>query len=310
MLTVLIAFAVQPGILIKVISDSDLYGGPSILSTVVYLGGLDQKKANADAEKSKKVMKPAAIFPIADAESTTRQFEKLDLIIAEKVIASETFSVTRDSMGPTMRDINLQARYGALTAVVSRVGERKSSIIGAILGEIFYGKERYLKTFRSCALVPNLTMLVSGDKTDINLSGGQKQRALIARAVYANADVYILDDPLSAVDAHVDHHIFIHALTTIPADKTCILSTNGVNHLKEVDQADGLHRTLEAAHGYIAIDGIEISTLGLHEPRSHLTIIPQEPILFGDAIRLNSDHFGKYTGAEIWFALEFASLKS
>ncbi|KAF9109570.1 Multidrug resistance-associated protein 1, partial [Mortierella sp. 14UC] len=70
----------------------------------------------------------------------------------------------------------------------------------------------------------------------INLSGGQKQRISIARAVYANADVYILDDPLSAVDAHVDHHIFKHALTTILADKTRILVTNGVNHLKEVDQ--------------------------------------------------------------------------
>ncbi|KAF9079159.1 hypothetical protein BGX23_004894, partial [Mortierella sp. AD031] len=70
----------------------------------------------------------------------------------------------------------------------------------------------------------------------INLSGGQKQRISIARAVYANADVYILDDPLSAVDAHVDHHIFKHALTTILANKTRILVTNGVNHLKDVDQ--------------------------------------------------------------------------
>ncbi|KAG9067482.1 ABC transporter C member 13 [Linnemannia hyalina] len=58
---------------------------------------------------------------------------------------------------------------------------------------------------------------------DIKLSGGQKQRISIARAVYTNADVYILDD----------RHIFKHAPTTIPADKTCILFTNGVNHLKE-----------------------------------------------------------------------------
>ncbi|KAF8935585.1 hypothetical protein BGZ47_009878 [Haplosporangium gracile] len=179
-------------------------------------------------------------------------------------------------MGPVMHDINLQIRRGALTAVVGRVGEGKSSLVGALLGEMYkysgqvrsfgslayvsqtawilnatarenilfgrpYDKERYLKTIRSCALVPDFKMLVSGDKTvigekGINLSGGQKQRISIARAVYANADVYILDDPLSAVDAHVDHHIFKHALTTILADKTRILVTNGVSHLKEVDQ--------------------------------------------------------------------------
>ncbi|KAG0248347.1 hypothetical protein BGZ95_008100, partial [Linnemannia exigua] len=179
-------------------------------------------------------------------------------------------------MGPVMHDVNLQIRRGALTAVVGRVGEGKSSLVGALLGEMYkysgevrsfgslayvsqtawilnasvrdnilfgrpYDKDQYLKTIRSCALVPDFKMLVSGDKTvigekGINLSGGQKQRISIARAVYANADVYILDDPLSAVDAHVDHHIFKHALTTILADKTRILVTNGVNHLKQVDQ--------------------------------------------------------------------------
>ncbi|KAG0044510.1 Multidrug resistance-associated protein 1, partial [Linnemannia elongata] len=71
-----------------------------------------------------------------------------------------------------------------------------------------------------------------------------------------------------------------------------------------------LFRIIEAAQGSIVIDGIDISTLGLHELRSRLTIIPQEPFLFGDTIRLNLDPFGKYTDAEIWSALESASLKS
>ncbi|KAF9139209.1 hypothetical protein BGX30_008254 [Mortierella sp. GBA39] len=268
-------------------------------------------------------------------------FEKLDPVTAEKVVASETIPVARDSMGPIMHDINFQIRRGALAAVVSRVGEGKSPLVGALLSEMykssgqvrpfgslayvsqtswilnatirenilfgrFYDKGRYLKTIRSCALVPDFKMLVSGDKTGINLSGGQKQRASIARAVYSNADMYILDDPLSAADALVDHHIFKHAFTTIPADKTCILITNGVNHLKE----DGLLRTLEAAQGSIVIDGIEISTLVLYELRSRRTVIPQEPFLIDDAIRPNLDPFGKYTDTEIWSALEFASIKS
>ncbi|KAF9122276.1 hypothetical protein BG015_005585, partial [Linnemannia schmuckeri] len=131
--------------------------------------------------------------------------------------------------------------FGSLAYVSQTAWILNATVRENILFGRPYDKERYLKTIRSCALAPDFKMLVSGDKTvigekGINLSGGQKQRISIARAVYANADVYILDDPLSAVDAHVDHHIFKHALTTILADKTRILVTNGVNHLKEVDQ--------------------------------------------------------------------------
>ncbi|KAF9898210.1 hypothetical protein EC991_000509, partial [Linnemannia zychae] len=131
--------------------------------------------------------------------------------------------------------------FGSLAYVSQSAWILNASVRENILFGRPYDKERYIATIRSCALVPDFKMLVSGDKTvigekGINLSGGQKQRISIARAVYANADIYILDDPLSAVDAHVDHHIFKHALTAILADKTRILVTNGVNHLKEVDQ--------------------------------------------------------------------------
>jgi ABC-type bacteriocin/lantibiotic exporter with double-glycine peptidase domain len=65
----------------------------------------------------------------------------------------------------------------------------------------------------ACALLPDIQMLPAGDRTEIgekgiNLSGGQKQRVSLARAVYSNGSVYFLDDPLSAVDAHVGKHIF------------------------------------------------------------------------------------------------------
>ncbi|KAF9957481.1 hypothetical protein BGZ70_009498 [Mortierella alpina] len=187
-----------------------------------------------------------------------------------------TPNVTRDSMGPIMHNINLRIKRGNLTAVVGRVGEGKSSLVGALLGEMYkysgsvrsygslayvaqsawilndsvrnnilfgrpYDKERYINVVKSCALAPDFKMLIHGDNTiigekGISLSGGQKQRISIARAVYADADVYIFDDPLSAVDAHVDKHIFEHALTKILAGKTRILVTNGVNHLAKADQ--------------------------------------------------------------------------
>ena len=65
---------------------------------------------------------------------------------------------------------------------------------------------------------PDIAILPAGDATEIgergiNLSGGQKQRVSLARAAYQDADIYLMDDPLSAVDAHVGKHIFEQLLS-------------------------------------------------------------------------------------------------
>ncbi|KAG0002925.1 hypothetical protein BGZ80_005872, partial [Entomortierella chlamydospora] len=145
---------------------------------------------------------------------------------------------TRDSMGPVLHNINLSIKRGSLTLVLGRLLARFSGKCTSILA--LFDPMRYLETIHACALVPDLKMLAEGDQTvigekGINLSGGQKQRISIARAVYANADIYIFDDPLSAVDAHVDEHIFKSVFQSILAEKTRILITNGANHLKEAD---------------------------------------------------------------------------
>lgn len=62
----------------------------------------------------------------------------------------------------------------------------------------------------------------------INLSGGQQQRVSLARAVYADADVYLLDDVLSAVDAHVGEHIFKHCVRGMLRDKAVVMVTHQV----------------------------------------------------------------------------------
>jgi ATP-binding cassette subfamily C (CFTR/MRP) protein 1 len=94
-----------------------------------------------------------------------------------------------------------------------------------------------------CALTSDIDVLPNGDNTEIgdkgiNLSGGQKQRVSLARAVYSNADVYLLDDPLSAVDSHVGKHIFDHVLgpSGALASKTRVLVTHGVTFLPQMDQ--------------------------------------------------------------------------
>ncbi|XP_043579583.1 multidrug resistance-associated protein 1 isoform X3 [Bombus pyrosoma] len=71
-----------------------------------------------------------------------------------------------------------------------------------------------------------------------------------------------------------------------------------------------LFRILEAADGKIIIDDIDITKLGLHDLRSRLTIIPQDPVLFSGSLRINLDPFSYYTDDEIWRALEHAHLKS
>ncbi|KAI0230542.1 Multidrug resistance-associated protein 1 [Lamellibrachia satsuma] len=110
---------------------------------------------------------------------------------------------------------------------------------------------RYREVLEACALLPDLEILPAGDDTEIgekgiNLSGGQKQRVSLARAVYTDADIYLLDDPLSAVDSHVGKHIFDKVLgpTGLLKDKTRILVTHSVSYLPQVDQivviSDGL----------------------------------------------------------------------
>ncbi|KAI4891884.1 hypothetical protein NFI96_023859, partial [Prochilodus magdalenae] len=112
---------------------------------------------------------------------------------------------------------------------------------------ILFGSDPEEKKFRrvvqACALEPDLELLPGGVLTEIgekgiNLSGGQKQRVSLARAAYSSADVYLLDDPLSAVDSHVGKHLFERVIGPrgLLKDKTRILVTHGISFLPYVDE--------------------------------------------------------------------------
>ncbi|CAI9177984.1 unnamed protein product [Rangifer tarandus platyrhynchus] len=181
-------------------------------------------------------------------------------------------------LGVTIRDVNLDIMPGQLVAVVGTVGSGKSSLMAAMLGEmenvhghitvkgsvayvpqqswiqngtikenILFGSEldekKYQQVLEACALLPDLEVLPGGDMAEIgekgiNLSGGQKQRISLARATYQNSDIYILDDPLSAVDAHVGKHIFNKVLgpNGLLKSKTRILVTHSIHFLPQVDE--------------------------------------------------------------------------
>ena len=174
-------------------------------------------------------------------------------------------------------DFNITIPKGSLVAIVGSVGSGKSSFIGAINGEmklisgdigvcgkigycpqqawirnctvrdniIFdqpFDEERYKMVIEQCALENDLANFPHGDETElgekgISLSGGQKQRISLARMVYFNPDIAIMDDPLSAVDSQVGSTLFYDCiLDGLLSDKTRILVTNQLNILSYVDQ--------------------------------------------------------------------------
>ena len=105
-----------------------------------------------------------------------------------------------------------------------------------------YDEEKYKRVLFACALSDDLQLLPKNDETPVGesgvtLSGGQKARLCLARACYQNKSLYLLDDPLSAVDTHVAKHIYDHCINGLLANKTRILSTH---HLKFLLNADSV----------------------------------------------------------------------
>ncbi|BGP15223.1 hypothetical protein JCM10213_000825 [Rhodosporidiobolus nylandii] len=170
-----------------------------------------------------------------------------------------------------LRGIDLAIPKGQLCAVVGAVGSGKSSLLQALVGEMKktrgdikfggsiayaaqqawmqscslkenilfgrpYDEARYKQVIHDACLEADIEMLPYGDDTEIGekgvtLSGGQKQRVNIARALYYDADIILLDDPLSAVDAHVGKALFDNAICGSLSGKTRVLVTHALHFL-------------------------------------------------------------------------------
>ncbi|XP_057563694.1 ATP-binding cassette sub-family C member 4-like isoform X2 [Hippopotamus amphibius kiboko] len=177
---------------------------------------------------------------------------------------------------PTLQGLSFTVRPGELLAVVGPVGAGKSSLLSAVLGELppsqglvsvhgrimyvsqqpwvfsgtvksnilfgkKYEKERYEEVIKACALEKDLQVLENKDLTELGdggttLSAGQKARVSLARAVYQDADIYLLDDPLSAVDAEVSRHLFQLCVCQALKEKITILVTHQLQFLKDASQ--------------------------------------------------------------------------
>ncbi|XP_039343186.1 multidrug resistance-associated protein 5 isoform X5 [Mauremys reevesii] len=172
--------------------------------------------------------------------------------------------------------VSVDRYKGKLVGICGSVGSGKTSLISAILGQmtllegsiavhgnfayvaqqawilnatlrdnILFGKEfdeeRYNTVLNGCCLRPDLAILPNGDLTEIgergaNLSGGQRQRISLARALYSDKSIYILDDPLSALDAHVGNHIFNSAIRKHLKSKTVLFITHQLQYLVDCDE--------------------------------------------------------------------------
>lgn len=190
-------------------------------------------------------------------------------------IENAEFCWDPSSSRPTLSGISMKVDRGMRVAVCGMVGSGKSSLLSCILGEIpkisgevrlcgtaayvsqsawiqsgnieeniLFGspmdKAKYKKVIHACSLKKDFELFSHGDQTiigdrGINLSGGQKQRVQLARALYQDADIYLLDDPFSAVDAHTGSELFKEYIMTALANKTVIFVTHQVEFLPAAD---------------------------------------------------------------------------
>ena len=175
-----------------------------------------------------------------------------------------------------LHNVSFEANDKSLTVITGQVGSGKSTLLAAIAGEAIkssgvitcsgtmvyvpqtawvfsgtlrenvlfgepYDEKRYAEVIENCALREDISRLPKGDLSFIGehgvvLSGGQRARVNLARAVYADADVYLLDDPLSAVDAKVGEHIFNQCICRLLGDKIRILVSYAESHMKAAEQ--------------------------------------------------------------------------
>jgi ATP-binding cassette subfamily C (CFTR/MRP) protein 4 len=198
----------------------------------------------------------------------------------------------------TLSDVSLGVYSGELVAVVGATGSGKSTLLQVILKEleplsgtlhvkgsvsfapqepwIFSGTirenilfeekmidARYREVMKLCCLEQDLSQFAFGDNTlvgerGVKLSGGQKARVNLARAVYRDAEIYLLDDPLSAVDARVASRIFHQCIQTYLKSKCVILVTHQKQFLQDVD------KVLLLENGRVAASGVHNITKRLH----------------------------------------------
>eukprot|EP00253_Pinus_taeda_P018423 PITA_18423 len=244
------------------------------------------------------------------------------------VINSATFSWNSSSSMPTLRNINMEVKHGQKLAICGEVGSGKSTLLAAVLGEvpklrgrlqvcgtlayvsqtawiqtgtvrdnILFGRpmeDKYQEVILKSSLYKDIQNLPFGDLTEIgergvNLSGGQKQRIQLARALYQDSDIYLLDDPFSAVDAHTATNLFKEYIMGALSKKTVILVTHQVDFLPafdaillmldgEIHQAGQYQELLVSSEAFRDLVNAHKNTVGSNESAATEPSTKAEPV--------------------------------
>ena len=265
----------------------------------------DEEKSGPIQTKKKPMKKPKRVSKKEqkrlDEEKAAKEKEEL-----ENLPQQEPFG---------MSNVSINIEPGSLTMIIGPVGCGKSTLLSAlnkfitlrsgeiklsgtssfvaqtawilntsVRNNILFGKpydsKLYDDTLKRAQLMDDLDLLPAGDLTmigerGVTLSGGQKQRISIARALYAESDVYLFDDPLSAVDNHVGAALFKDVIKGSLKNKTRVLVTNALQYLPQADQIVVLEEgKVQEIGTYTSLmgKGLDFSKLmkhhGLHEEES------------------------------------------
>ncbi|XP_032233715.2 ATP-binding cassette sub-family C member 4 [Nematostella vectensis] len=229
----------------------------------------------------------------------------------------------------TLQGVSFAAGAGDLVIITGPVGSGKSTLLMTIQGElplnagsirrhghlayvsqvpwvfsgtvrenITFGKEydkaAYEKAIRVCDLAKDINRFPKGDlscigQRGVSLSGGQRTRVSLARAVYADADIYLLDDPLSAVDAKVGSHLFKECICGALTNKVRILVTHQLQYLKHADSIivlsdgkiaqKGTFQDMDVSHVGIGVskDSVIVSAAPVEGQQGHHDLIDGAP---------------------------------
>ncbi|XP_077946529.1 ATP-binding cassette sub-family C member 4 isoform X2 [Gasterosteus aculeatus] len=268
----------------RVFMTVSLYGAVRLTTTLFFPFAIE--KVSESLISIRRIQNFLLLEEVAPRPLATARAERKDCIVKiEDLLCYWSMMLE----APTLQNVSFTVRPEQLLAVIGPVGAGKSSLLSAILGElsqesgvvkvrgvltyvsqqpwilpgsirsnILFGKElnprKYDRVLRACALKRDMDLLPGGDLAMVgdrgsNLSGGQKSRVSLARAVYQDADIYLLDDPLSAVDAEVGRHLFDECICGVLRKKPRILVTHQLQYLKAADQIVVLKQGQMVARG-------------------------------------------------------------
>ncbi|KAI5953752.1 hypothetical protein KGF57_003961 [Candida theae] len=231
----------------------------------------EDEKEEKSSKKSKKGNKrnseESAILDVQDSDvSSSKGLDRSSITDG---------SSEEDAHFEGLKNIDFKIKKGEFVVITGMIGSGKSSLLSAMSGfmkrnsgsvyvngslllcgypwvqnstvkdNIIFGseydEEKYKRVIYACSLEADLELLPAGDRTEIGergitLSGGQKARINLARAVYANKDIILLDDVLSAVDARVGKHIMNNCLLDLLKEKTRVLATHQLSLIGSADR--------------------------------------------------------------------------